>query len=42
MKQDLAWLWDGVILFLLNFVINSFPRLILLIAGLNIWSIQLD
>ena len=29
MKQfkSVVWSWDGVILFLLNFVINSFPRL---------------
>ena len=40
MKQfkSVVWSWDGVILFLLNFVINSFPRLsdfTELIAGLK-------
>ena len=26
-SKIVVWLWDGVILFLLNIVINSFPRL---------------
>ena len=42
--KSVAWLWDGVILLLLNFVIKLIASpvcQIMLIAGLNIQSIQL-